>query len=333
VTDEDRKALSRRATDNVEAYQLYLQGQQRWSTFQPQGIVSSINYYRAALEKDPTYALAYAGMATAYSTIAVYGPLPAREAGAKALDAARHAVALDDRLADAHVALGVSKLLHEWDWDGARLELERAISLDPTTLGHSPYSYYLYTMNRFDEAIAEARRVVAINPGWPIGVADLLSALYFARHYDEAAQEASRAVALDPSDTYPLWILGQIQTQRGHYRDALAVLERSVKGADGNPKMPAELGYTYAVSGDRDRALAIVRQLKSGPASLNLYLIAEIYAGLGDHDQAFAWLDRAYEARFPFLCDFKITPQFDVLNKDPRYDALLRRMHLPRPLR
>jgi len=328
LSSRQKKGLGKRYTDNVEAYQLYLQGRYHWSTFKTEDVVSSINYYRAALESDPKYALAYAGMAVSYSTIGIYGPLSAREAGRKALDAAEKAVELDDQLAEAHSSLGVVKLLHEWDWEGARQELERAIQLDPNTTGHTPYGYYLSTVGRWDEALVELKRMSEMNPGWPTANWDLWWALYSSRRYDEAANRCQQAIKLNPNDAGAHWILGQVQVQKRMYKEATATFQEGLKIDSSDLRISADLGYVYALSGEKDRAMAIISQLKRSPASLAPYLIAEIYVGLGDNDQAFAWLDKAYEDRFPFLCDVRVTPQFDRLRSDPRYAALLRRMNL-----
>jgi tetratricopeptide (TPR) repeat protein len=291
-------------------------------------MVSSINFYRAALEKDPNYALAYTGMAVSYSTIGIYGPLAAREAGPKALDAARKAVDLDDDLAEAHVALGVVKLLYEWDWEGARRELERGIQLDPNTIGHTPYGYYLYTMGRWDEAIAELERTSAMSPGWRTANLDVWWALYAARRFDEAARRCQQAIALDPNDPGAYLVLGQVEVQQHMYKQAIATLQQAVKLDGSDLKTKAELAYAYAISGDHEKAFAILTDLKRSSISLAPYLIAEIYVALGDKDQAFTWLDKAFEDRYAFLSDVRITPQFDSLRSDSRYAALVRRMNL-----
>lgn len=184
-------------------------------------------------------------------------------------------------------------------------------------------------MGRYEEAVAEARRTVALNPGWQIAATDVLLALLYWRHYDEAFTEAQQAVTLDPNNAGARWILGQIYGQQRMYKEAIAELQRSLAIGDPNPRAPADLGYVYAVSGEKKKAVAVIAELKKTSSSLTPYLIAEVYAGLGDRDQAFAWLDKAYEDRFPFLCDFRITPQFDSLRDDPRYTALVRKMNLP----
>jgi DNA-binding winged helix-turn-helix (wHTH) protein/TolB-like protein/tetratricopeptide (TPR) repeat protein len=328
LTGEQKKGLSKRYTDNVAAYQLYLQGRYHWSTFRPADMVSSLNYYRAALDKDPKYALAYAGIAVSYSTIGIYGPLSAREAGAKSLEAARKAVELDDELAEAHVSLGVVKLLYDWDWEGARGELERGIQLDPNTTGHTPYGYYLAMMGKWNESLAELERTSDMSPGWQPASNDVLWTLYASRRYAEAIDRCEQAIKLDPNNGGAHWVLGQLQTQKGMYKEATATLQQALKLDGADLRISADLGYVYALSGETDRAMAIISQMKGSPASLSYYLIAEVYTGLGNKDQAFAWLDKAYEERFPFLCDVRVTPQFDSLRSDPRYVTLVRRMNL-----
>jgi len=328
LTGKQQQGLSKRYTDSVEAYQLYLQGRYHWSSFKPDDMVSSINFYRAALEKDPNYALAYTGMAVSYITIGIYGPLSARVAGPMARDAARKAVDLDDELAEAHVALGVVKLLYEWDWEGARRELKRGIQLDPNTIGHTPYGYYLYTMGQWDEAIAELERTSALSPGWRTANSDVWWALYAARRYDEAAKRCQQAITLDPNDSGAYLVLGQVQVQQRMYKEAIATLQQAVKIDGSDLKIQAELGYAYAMSGDRKKALSIITELKRSSVSLATYLIAEIYVGLGDKDQAFIWLAKAFEDRFAFLSDVRITPQFDSVRSDSRYAALVRGMNL-----
>jgi tetratricopeptide (TPR) repeat protein len=267
-------------------------------------------------------------MAVSYSTIGIYGPLSAREAGAKARDAASMAVQLDNELAEAHVALGVVKLLYEWDWEGARLEFERALKLNPNGEGHTPYGYYLYTMGRWDEALAELKRTSDLNPGWQTANWDIWWALYAARRFDQAERNCRQAIKLDPNDEGAYWILGQVQAQQHNYKEAIASFEKAVALNNSNLRYLADLGYARARAGEKNRALEIIAQLKKSPASLAPYSIAEIFVGLGDKDQAFVWLDKAFEERFPFLSDFRVTPQFDELRSDPRYSELAKRMNL-----
>ncbi len=330
LSGEEKKGLSQRYTDNVEAYQLYLQGRYHWSTFKNDDITSSINYYRAALEKDPNYALAYSGIAGSYTLIGIYGSIPAPEAGAKALEAARKAVELDDQLPQAHVSLGVAKMFYDWDWDGARREFERAIQLNPNTDGHAPYGYYLYANGKSEQALVELKRASELAPTWQNASEDVWWMMYVARHYDEAAEQCQRAIKLDPKEAWAYWVLGQVYAQQQKYGEAIVNLEQALKfsGPEVKPRVYASLGYALAKSRQTDRALMMIAELKRSPVPMTPFVIAEVYAGLGDNDQAFASLEQAYVQHYPFIFDLRVVPQFDGLRSDPRYAALLRRMNL-----
>jgi tetratricopeptide (TPR) repeat protein len=191
--------------------------------------------------------------------------------------------------------------LFSWDWEGARPELERGIQVNPGTNGHTPYGYYLYTMGRWDEAFRELKYTSDLNPGWQLAACDYWWALYASRRYDEAAQQTQQATRLDPNDICAQWIVGQVQIQKRMYKEAIATFQAARQIDREDLKVLGDLGYAYAVSGEKDKALKIIAELQQSRASLALYLIGEIYAGLGNRDQAFAWLDKAYEARFHFF--------------------------------
>jgi len=171
-------------------------------------------------------------------------------------------------------------------------------------------------------------RTNSMSPGWHTANWDVWWALYASRRYDEAARRCQQAIALDPNDSGAYLVLGQVEVQQHMYQQAIATLQQAVKLDGSNLKNQAELAYAYAISGDREKALSIVTELKHSSISLAPYLIAEIYVALGDKDQAFTWLDKAFEDRFAFLSDVRITPQFDSLRSDSRYAALVRRMNL-----
>jgi len=331
LSGEEKKGLSKRYTESVEAYQLYLKGYHHWSTFGQTELQTSINYYNEALKKDPNYALAYSGIANTYSVIGIYGPLPAGEAMPMSREAAQRALELDENLAEAHVALGAVKIFYEWDWPGAEREFKRALEIDPNNAGaHNLYGYYFQAMGRGDDAVVEMKRAKELAPEWRIPNRDYLLALFSARRYDEAIEQSRQVVRLDPNDYFAYCILGQSLTQQGRYEEAMAELGRSVSVPGQQPSVRAltELGYFYAVTGKKGEALKIIEQLKEKAKPSTPFQVAEVYAGLGDKDQAFAWLDRSSEERFAFTWKIVITPQFDSLRSDPRYVALLRRMNL-----
>lgn len=330
---EEQKGLSKRYTESAEAYQLYLTGRAQWRTFQPKGFLSSINYYRAALEKDANYALAHAGIADAYTLIGIYGPLTAREAMPKAQEAAHRAIELDENLSQAHLALGLVKLLYEWDWDGARRELERAIELDPNGEGRAPYGYYFEAMRKSDESLAQLKRARELAPGWDIANNDYAWHLFIERRYDEAIAASEAELKLDPDNPTFLMILGITHTQLGKYELAVNELQRATaifeERHDPYASVShAELGATYALMGKRQEALREIAAVQKHPISLSPFLVAEVYTSLGDKDAAFAALERGFEARCPFLWEIRSFPQFEGLRSDARYANLLRRMNL-----
>ena len=341
LSGEEREAVAKRYTENAEAYQLYLKGLYNWRTFSRNGLLTSLNYYNAAIEKDPDFALAYSGLANAYSVIGIYGPLPVAEAMEKARGAAQKALALDEEVAEAHVALGVVKMLYDRDWQGAEVEFRRAILLAPGSPdGHNLYGYYLQAAGRHDEAIEEMQRAAELAPQWAVVVRDALESYYIARRYDEAIARCLEAQRLEPDDPFFSWILGRSYTQKGMYEEAATEFKRGLKAIEDSglartrPEGTARvwllsgLGYVHAVAGRKDEALKVVGQIRESPSRRkNLYL-AMVFAGLGDKEQAFAVLEESYRARLAFLWEVKSLPEFDPLRSDPRYTDLLRRMNL-----
>ena len=330
LSGDERRGVGKRYTDNLEAYQLYQQGRYHWSTFEPAGLLTSINYFQEALKKDPSYALAYAGLANAYTVMSIWGPMTTKEALAGSRAAARRAVELDDQLSEAHVAMAASLMVNDWDWVGMEAALRRARELNPRSVeAGSLYPYYLEATGRFDEAVTAMRDAVMLAPEWRLLTDDLQFALYVARRYDEAAASCEASIALDPGYYDPYLALGQVRTQQKRYDEAIKLLERGQQLTDQSDPTPlAEIGYVYAVSGRRAEALAVIERLKQYPLSWVPFQIAEIQAGLGDADQAFAWLEKAFEAHTPFLWYVKILPQFDPIRTDPRYPGFLRRLNL-----
>jgi len=330
LSEDEKEGLSKRYTDSLEAYQLYVTGRYHWSTFKPSELLTSINYYQEALTKDPDFALAYAGIAYAYSVIALWGPLPPKEAMAESAVAARRAVQLDDGLSEAHVALGGAMMVNDWNWKGAEAEFARAMALSPNSSDPlNLFAYYLHASGRSQEAVVILRRAVALAPQWQILADDLLWALFVARRYDEAAEQCRVAIKLNPTYYYAHMVLGEIETQQGRFEEGIAHLEESLKLADASDPTPlGELGYTLALAGKRGEAVAVIERLKQHHSPWAPFLIAEIFAGLGDTDHAFAWLNRAYDAHLSFLWYARALPQFDSIRSDPRYNTFLQRLNL-----
>jgi DNA-binding winged helix-turn-helix (wHTH) protein/TolB-like protein/Flp pilus assembly protein TadD len=331
LTGEERRGLSKRYTESVEAYQLYLKGRNHWMAFGSADLMTSLNYYNEALIKDPTYALAYSGLSNSYTVISLYGPLPASEAMPKAQEAARKGVALDDSLAEAHASVGAVKIFYERDWPGAERALKRAMELDPNNLdAHELYAYYLQAMGRSEEAVAQFKITSQLAPQWSVAANDLLEGLFDARQYDEAIRESREILRLEPNNSRANQVLGMALTQKGQFTEAIAALENAAdKGGEfGRPKALTQLGYTYALAGRKADALRVIEDLKRTPNPWLAFHLSRIYVGLGDKEQAFSWLEKAADERFGFLYDIRFLSQYDPIRNDPRFAQLLRGINL-----
>jgi len=333
LSGEDRQKLTRGSTENSEAYQLYLKGNYYTSKFTNEGFRKGIEYFNQAIAVDPNYALAYSGLAFNYNNAGDW-MTPPREAAPKAKDAARRALAIDDTLADAHLSLATTAHWYEWDWPTAEREFKRAIELSPSDpRPHGYYSWYLALMGRDDQALAAAKRGQQLDPVSSEANLFVGSILVFTRQPDQAIEQLRSGIELDPTYWYAHDFLGRAYEQKGRLPEAIAEFQRALELEKHNAENWSNLGHAYAVSGKRSEALKIIDQLKetSEQTYVAPYNFAAIYAGLGDKDQAFAWLDRAYADRSGFLAFyFKTDPHMDSLRSDPRFDDLMRRVGLPK---
>ncbi|HAF22559.1 MAG TPA: hypothetical protein DCK93_06535 [Blastocatellia bacterium] len=333
LSGEQEEQVTKRYTVSREAYELYLKG----NYFLGKGTESdsrrSIDYFQRAIAKDANYAQAYAGIAHAYESLGgVLGFMSPREAAPQAKAAAMKALEIDDNLDDAHFVLATLKLGYDWDWSGAERELKRAIQINPNNAGaHAEYGTYLEALGRFDEAVAERERCRQLEPILPISIADVGYPLYYAGRYDEALLHYQKALEIDPNFSWGhLWI-GQVYVQQGLYDKAFIEIRKAVELSGGNVRHIATLGHAYAVAGKRDEALKILDELQRPAAQkyVSPFFVALIYAGLGEKDQAFAWLEKAYQERHPYMILIKVEPVFQSLHSDPRFADLTRRIGLP----
>jgi tetratricopeptide (TPR) repeat protein len=240
--------------------------------------------------------------------------------------AAEEALRLDERLAEAHVALALVKFFHDWNWAGAEGEFRRALQLNPGhSDAHQSYSFYLAVMGRFDEAVREAERAHESDPLSLVKITGIGDVLHLARRFDEAAAQYRKSLEMDPNFGFAHWGLGRALTENGMYGEAAAEFQIAIRLSGDSPDEPAELGRAYALAGRRRDALKVIDDLKR--QSERMYVaptsIASIYAALGDRDQAFAWLDRAHAERDFLLVLLKVEPMFDALRADPRFTGLL----------
>jgi len=329
---EEEKRLTRHFTENTEAYQLYLKGRYYWNKRTPDGIQKAIEYFQEAIEKDPSYALAYAGLADCYHVPA--NPLPPRQRMPQAKAAAMKALELDNTLVEAHTTLARVLFAYDWDWSGAEKEFKRAIELNPR---YSPaqqwYGEYLSATARLREANAEGKRAQELEPLSLIINFNVALTFYFSRNYDQAIDQFQKTLELDANFPPPHTYLPAAYEQKGMFEEAIAGFQRAItvtKGADKILAM-ASLGHVYAVSGRKTEARKMLAELQrlSEHSYVPAHDVALVYAGLGEKGKAFAWLDKAYEEHSFNLSHLKVEPRFDSLRSDPHFADLLRRIGLP----
>ena len=324
----DREQLARRRTGNVEAYQSYLKARYSLNQRTREGITRSIDYFQRAIELDPKYALAYAGLAEAYDKAYFFNELPPQETIAKEKAAATRALQLDDSLAEAHVAMA-TVYANTWDLANAAREEERAIEIDPLNVeAHHNYAYRLIDLCKPDQAIAEIKRAQELDPLNMVMNIDVGEILLFARHTDEAISALRHAVEMDPARANAHWDLGNAYEANGMYAESVAehLEEFRLKGEA--PETIGELRKAFESGGIKGFWRQRLAQLKARPGYLEPFVLVNIYLSLGDKDQVFAWLEKAYRDRNPNMVSLKSAPRHDVLRSDPRYDDLMRRVGL-----
>ncbi len=327
----EEKGAAKHYTESNEAYQLYLKGRFYWNKRTAEGLKKSIEYFNQATDKDPRFALAYAGLADSYVVPA--NQLPPREAMPKAKAAAIRALELDETLAEAHVSLGRVFAVYDWDWTSAEKEYKRAIELNPRyAIAHQWYGGYLAVMGRTSEAIAEKKRAVELEPLSLIINFELGLAFYYSRDYDRAIEQFQKTLELDQNFPPPHNFLPAAYEQKGMYSEAIAEFKKEIPLTAGSESSlsKAGLGHVYGVSGKKNEARTLLDELKqlSAQEFVPATSVALIYEGLGEKDQAFAWLDKGYEQRAFQLQWIKIEPRWDSLRSDPRYADLIRRVGL-----
>jgi serine/threonine-protein kinase len=331
LTGEEKELLTKRHTNDIEAYQLYLLGRYHLNRLTDEGFWKALDYFQGAIKKDPNYAQAHAGMADAYNSLSGFNVLPPKEGFPKGKQAAEEALRLDERLAEAHIALANVKLFHDWNWAEAEGEFKRALQLNPgSSDAHQMYAYYLAAMGRFDEAVREMERARELDPLSVVKIVGIGEVFHLARRFDEAASQYRKALEMDPNFGFAHWALGRALTGKGMYDEAIAAFQKAIPLSGDSPDEPAELARAYALAGRRREALKIIDELKR--QSERKYVaptsIATIYGALGDREQAFAWLERARVERDSLLVLLKVEPMFDSLRPDPRFISLLHRVGL-----
>jgi TolB-like protein/Tfp pilus assembly protein PilF len=328
ITPDVKKRIEMIPTENIEAYNLYLQGRHFWIQEGRDNFDKSIEYYKRALELDPDFALAYSGMAVTYNSYAWFGYLPWSDVLPQMEKAVMKALEIDNTLGEAHAELANVRLVNDWEWPGSEREFKRALELNPNSArAHNQYAWLLSVVGRHDEAIEQSKRAHELDPLSLNIWVELGRRYYFNRDYDKAIEEYRKVLELFPDSWYARSELALALSQKGLHNEAIEEYSKT----EFEPTYHWHLGYIYGVAGKQEKAREI----------LNYYLelskkgfmwptnIVFIYIGLGEKDKAFEWLEKSYEQRGSWLIHLKVDPMFDSLRSDPRFQDLLEKMNFP----
>jgi TolB-like protein/DNA-binding winged helix-turn-helix (wHTH) protein/Tfp pilus assembly protein PilF len=331
LTSQQRANLSARSVD-LEAHELYLKGRYFWNKRDQAGFTKAIDYFQQAIAKDPTYAAAYAGLADSYALSGGFNLIPVEQAMPRAKAAAERALELDSNLAEAHASLGLIAPFNNWNWADAERHYERAIELNPNyaTAHHWYAEGYLMPVGRADEAMAEIRKAQELDPLSAVIATDLGKELYFVRRYDQALVELRRALELDPNFVSAHNWISDTLLEKRLYSDAIAELDKTRPFREERVYI-RQTAYLYARIGRRAEARAALAkslQLSKGK-QMSSGAVALTYAALGDKDESFQWLEKAYTEKSSFMTSLKYWSVFDPMRGDPRFADLLRRVGLP----
>jgi eukaryotic-like serine/threonine-protein kinase len=328
VTDPEQARMAAKQAVNPQAHEAYLRG-----IYSDDNMMKAVGYFDRANQLDPDYAPPYAAKAGWYHAAGMMGWAPPQEVSAKMRDGALTALKKDGDLADAHAVLALAKLHYDWDFTGADQEFRRALELNPNqAANHHMYAHYLMAMDRADESVAESKRAVELDPFNEYLTACLGWHKLFARQYDQARDQALKALKMEPDDPWAQNVLGWAYEQKSMYEPAIAAFQQSVKVSGDSIMANAALGHVYGVAGKKREAQEILAKLieRSKGDYVSTYDVAIVCAGLGDKDQAFQWLEKAFQERAHYLVHIKWEPRFENLHSDPRFQNLLRRIGLTR---
>jgi TolB-like protein/Flp pilus assembly protein TadD len=334
LTREERKRLTKRDTDNSEAYHLYLKGRYQWNKYSQTGLRSAIDYFEQAIEIDPTYALAYAGLADCYYRLSnLYAPT--HEAMPKAKAAAIRALEIDPNLSEGHAALGMTKLSYEWDWSGAEEEFRQAIQANPNySIAHQRLGLYFNLLGRFEEARHELELAREMDPLSPQLHGSFVASFFLARDFSTALAEVQKTLEMDSNHAPTFYLLGRIYEELGQLDRAIAVFKRLL--ALGHvPMYRAALGRAYALNHKHREAREVLSELEEQSAQryISAYSKATIHLALGDKNKCVACLEKACEDRCELVTWLKVDPALDDIRTDLRFTNLLRRVGLDRESR
>ena len=335
LTPNAHARLARARPVRADAYQDYLRGRFFWNRRTEAALKQALGYFQKAIAVDPGYAPAYSGLADSYLALgasSIVGGLPPRQAMPEAKASALKALQIDGTLAEAHTSLAMVHLLYEWDSAASEMEFRRALELDPNyTAAHHWYSHCLLALGRTEESLAESKRALELEPLQLVVGIHLGWHYLYARQYDQAIEQFRKTLELDPAfpqtQRYAAWAY----LQKGMHPEAIAALRAALIALERDPEIEGELGHALAVAGRRAEALAMLKDLAhiSATRYVSPYSLALVHAGLGDRNQALAWLDKAYAERSDYMPYLRLEPMLDGLRSDHRFAALVGRVGLP----
>jgi TolB-like protein/DNA-binding winged helix-turn-helix (wHTH) protein/Tfp pilus assembly protein PilF len=332
LTGEQKQRLARRNTEDAEAYRFYLKGRYYWNKRSPEGMQKAASYFQQAIDKDPGYALAYAGLADTYVYLSFFNMVAPRDAMPRAKAAAAKALEIDDHLAEAHVSLGYMSYAYDWDWPAAGRHFDQALALDPAyTRAHIFYPFYLSSRGQSQEAVTVAKSALDLDPASPSLSHSLAVQFYLTRQFDQAIEQCRKTLEMDPNFAVAYAVLGQTYLAKGMNSEAAPVLEKYSALSQGSVDSLALLGYSQARRGKKSQALRTIDELKetSKNSFVPAFYFALVYAALEDKDQAFMWLEKGYDERFARFAYLKLEALWDPLRSDERFRDLVRRVGIP----
>ncbi len=317
----ESSALRQQQTQNPDAYSLYLKGRNHWNLRSENEINRAIKYFEEAIGRDPRYALAYAGLADCYSIFGYYGFRRAAVVFPKAKELAEKALSLNETIAEPHASLGQALMQYYFDWQRAGSELDRALELNP--------SYATVAHGRISDSLTQVRKAVELDPLSMIILTDAARDLYLARRYDESIDQYRKSLEVDPSFPIAHKGLAEVYSQIGKHDEAVSEIEEAIALSGRSIFILDDLGYIYAMAGKRDEAVKVLRDLDrlASDEYVPAYGRAVIHTALGNHEEALAWLEKAYEER-SFLVYLKVDPAFDTLRKEEKFVAILDKIGL-----
>jgi tetratricopeptide (TPR) repeat protein len=331
LTPRERARLASARTIEPEAYEDYLRGRFFWNKRTPEGLKKSLQYYRSSLQKDPSYALAHAGLAECYNMMAYWGVLSPQEACPAARSEARAAVLIDESSAEAHTALGWTLFTYDWNWAEAKRELDRAGRLNPGyATARQWFSHYWMYLGKKSESLDCVQQTLELDPLSLVMNSNAAFMYFFARDFDRAVEQARKTIELDPQFAPPYLCLGKALEQKALFPEAIEAFGRGLVHSERGPFMIAALGHAHAASANRTAALASLKDLEelSFERYVSPYYFAVLSAGLGEAENALTWLERGLEDRSSWLTWLKVDPRFDALREQPRFQALLSKIGL-----